>query len=74
MPNTGIEPATLLSLARHSNQLSYAAANWFLKSQRLIVVFVNDKIGIFESTFNILEIRMKDCNKKKGSWVQFSKT
>ena len=26
MPNTGIEPATLRSLARHSNQLSYAAA------------------------------------------------
>ena len=26
MPNTGIEPATLLSLVRRSNQLSYAAA------------------------------------------------
>ena len=26
MPNTGIEPATLRSLARRSNQLSYAAA------------------------------------------------
>ena len=31
MPNTGIEPATLRSLARRSNQLSYAAAN-ILKS------------------------------------------
>ena len=26
MPNTGIEPATFQSLARRSNQLSYAAA------------------------------------------------
>ena len=26
MPNTGIEPAILRSLARRSNQLSYAAA------------------------------------------------
>ena len=28
MPNTGIEPAILRSLARHSNQVSYAAAGW----------------------------------------------
>ena len=28
MPKTGIEPATLRSLARRSNQLSYAAASF----------------------------------------------
>ena len=31
MPNTGIEPATLRSLARLSDQLSYAAA--FVKNK-----------------------------------------
>ena len=33
MPSTGIEPAYLRSLARRSNQLSYAAATW--ATQRL---------------------------------------
>ena len=35
MPSTGIEPANLRSLARHSNQLSFAAA----RSNQLDYIF-----------------------------------